>query len=147
MDISCLWLSSASRHLFFKKRKIKYWLQIGEGWTPTWKWEAVNELLFWLCLHAWRLLYLLNCLHLNARVFSLFLFPLFPPSHWRQGISTCVLLLLPCGVKSWQHPKHCHSAYVLLKIMCFVIYSIAFFNGWAHFDFSYIGYGIDLAED
>ena len=65
----------------------------GDGWTPACRWEVVNEFLVLFCLHAWLLLYLLNCLYLNPRVFSLLPFWFSPPSH-RGGewASSCVVL-------------------------------------------------------
>ena len=53
----------------------------GDGWTSAWQWKVVNEFLVLLCLRPWLLLYLLNCLYLNPRVFSLLLFWPSPPPH------------------------------------------------------------------
>ena len=47
-------------------------------------WEVLNEFLGLLCLCAWLLLYLLNCLYLNPWVFSLLCFQFSPPSHWGE---------------------------------------------------------------
>ena len=57
-----------------------------DGWTPACQWEAVNEFFLLLCLCSWLLLYLLNYLHLNPRVFSLLPFWVSPQSHW-GGVS------------------------------------------------------------
>ena len=71
----------------------------GDGWTPACRWEVVNEFLVLLCLHAWLLLYLLTCLYLNPRVFSLFLCRFSPPSH-QGGVSERLCgASLPAGVK------------------------------------------------
>ena len=55
----------------------------GDGWAPACRWEVVNEFLVLLCLRAQLFLYLLNCLYLSPRVFSLLLFRFSPPS--QQG--------------------------------------------------------------
>lgn len=44
----------------------------GNGWTPAWPWEVVNEFFVLLSLCVWLFLYLLNCLYWNP--FSLLLF-------------------------------------------------------------------------
>ena len=72
----------------------------GDGWTPAYQWELVNEFLVWLCLRAQLLLYLLNCLYLNPWVFSLLLFWLSPPSHC-EGVSKWL-----CGPSCWLRLNH-----------------------------------------
>ena len=69
----------------------------GDGCTPACRWEVGNEFLVLLCLHVWLLLYLLNCLYLNPRVFSLLLFRFSPPSHWGGSERAAVW----CLVAGW----------------------------------------------
>lgn len=50
-----------------------------DSWAPACLWEALNEFLTLLYLHAQLLFYLLNCLYFNPRVLSLLLFWFSPP--------------------------------------------------------------------
>ena len=76
----------------------------GDGWTPACRWEVVNEFLVLLCLRAQLLFYLLNCLYLNPRVFSLLVF-WFSPSHlggeWVSGY-----VVLSCRLGLNHEPRH-----------------------------------------
>ena len=85
----------------------------GDGWTPACPREVVTEFLVLLCLCAWLLLYLLNCLYLNPQVLSLSLFRFSPPSHCR-GVSEWLCgAELPAGVK----PRH---KFAHRKVLCWV---------------------------
>ena len=78
-----------------------------DGALLSWRWlnracwrEAVNEFLVWLCLHEWLLLYLLNYLYLNPRVFSLLPFQFSPHPSRGKRASGCLVLSCQLG---WSH--------------------------------------------
>lgn len=81
-----------------------------DGWTSACQWEAVNESLLLLCLHAWLLLHLFNCLYLSLWIFSILLFPS-PPvflcvgeGKWMCGAEMLV------GAKPYQAPNIADAA-------------------------------------
>lgn len=55
------------------------------GWASDCLWEVVNDFLCFACIFSPSFLHLLNCMHLDLRVFSHLLFLLFLSSHLQAG--------------------------------------------------------------
>ena len=70
----------------------------GIGWTPACPWEVVKEFLLLPCLHIELLLYLLNCLYLKPRVFSVLVFLFSPPFLRGERVGGWMGLSCPTGL-------------------------------------------------